>query len=1215
MTQRPPRPRWAQAKREARGTFQRGPPSFATAQKSDAMPDAKSAKNQEKTTPIGSFSMLALFRGIEAEAGGEIRAALREVLGEEALERGLAALARAQDAALAAEEKARAQSEELRGQLAALTAPLSERERLFVARGGSKQARAALGLPPAAPKEIAGKILEKAADGLSAQNTQKISEASTLFARFDHLEAMLSERASTGALAALSLGALAPAELADASAVLAAVPAAIRRSNAAEAISQASFCELGGELALRPAQGAAAAVDREAGAKGLALRTGPALGVLEAEEPQARAEREQERRWGFSPSADDEAGSFLSGESFAPSSVSPKGEAVDGSAMRSGLERAIAIALGVRPAMAAHWGAMTQKPIAESDASDETEARRAERALAEGPERLWAELLEQALGGILSRKEADSAMLSMVRAMHDGPRLEREELGDFAQEAAEREAASRAERGSRKNALAWAADWQSVKNGDVPLGVAGSEVGRESLGDAGAQIAKLASRSWRFSHSSFLAAGLEKRKNEELAKKQANEPLAAPALTPEARDAFAGSRAAIEKAHESLQAVEAIAKGASAASSWATELSNAKSDGLRIANQRALAWERAALGPTRAAQEAIFGVLATTRQTAWCARNPEALLEAIESGGAHGRAAARWGARLGIDPAQANGGNHLCSIAREAWIAKGGSTASWKLIASLPEGALARLDRTAWHESAEAFAMSVAALDAAAEAGQSPASASRWMHALVDEPSADAPTGHSLHKNAPNKHLATLNAIAPDSVRRSMSILDIGAFDLGSESKRPEADWQARHLSRAAKLAETLAKRREPEPGRLLTLDLAKAIEEDFIQMRKRASRVLRAALSRAEAVDAFSGSNPREEDLPFLAHELMHELMARRFRQAGMPAAAVAVEPEKTPEETAREEAAKRLATKRRAAIQRFERELGEVGDWLARSEIGVWATLPMKPEWPLLARRAHEWHELVEARQNAAHDAKQWDPLFGAQTDGDFKAVELVTGRQLREEGRAMHHCVSTYAGDCVKGKSRIFSIQLDGERHSTLELGFNEATGRWTADQNLGVCNSREIDPKATELGRKLAAKATELGLKPTRQASAEEIAQEREEAAQAAERDREFAERIAQFGGLPNRELAAPEAPARALPGGVVVAAPPGEDAPFQGLLGLRGGRRPALGVRAVIDRIHAMRQRQEGPADAADAQNQPGDGPGAGAAGGAGQGNAGPGNGR
>ena len=54
-----------------------------------------------------------------------------------------------------------------------------------------------------------------------------------------------------------------------------------------------------------------------------------------------------------------------------------------------------------------------------------------------------------------------------------------------------------------------------------------------------------------------------------------------------------------------------------------------------------------------------------------------------------------------------------------------------------------------------------------------------------------------------------------------------------------------------------------------------------------------------------------------------------------------------------------------------------------------------------------------------------------------GDLSFVALQTGKALRAEGAAMHHCVASYWQNVVNGRSRIYSILENGSRVATLEL----------------------------------------------------------------------------------------------------------------------------------------------------------------------------------
>jgi len=67
----------------------------------------------------------------------------------------------------------------------------------------------------------------------------------------------------------------------------------------------------------------------------------------------------------------------------------------------------------------------------------------------------------------------------------------------------------------------------------------------------------------------------------------------------------------------------------------------------------------------------------------------------------------------------------------------------------------------------------------------------------------------------------------------------------------------------------------------------------------------------------------------------------------------------------------------------------------------------------------------------------------------------VLLNTGQALHEEGRAMHHCLATYTGPCIKGDYAAYSILNEkGKRAATFGLRWQD--GYWVSDQVKGSCN---------------------------------------------------------------------------------------------------------------------------------------------------------------
>lgn len=72
-----------------------------------------------------------------------------------------------------------------------------------------------------------------------------------------------------------------------------------------------------------------------------------------------------------------------------------------------------------------------------------------------------------------------------------------------------------------------------------------------------------------------------------------------------------------------------------------------------------------------------------------------------------------------------------------------------------------------------------------------------------------------------------------------------------------------------------------------------------------------------------------------------------------------------------------------------------------------------------------------------------------------GSFRFVLLSTGQAMQEEGKAMHHCLSTYTGSCIKGAYAAYSIlNAKGKRVATFGLRWDQ--NYWCSDQVKGPCN---------------------------------------------------------------------------------------------------------------------------------------------------------------
>ncbi|MCP4564019.1 MAG: hypothetical protein GY873_30335 [Bosea sp.] len=176
----------------------------------------------------------------------------------------------------------------------------------------------------------------------------------------------------------------------------------------------------------------------------------------------------------------------------------------------------------------------------------------------------------------------------------------------------------------------------------------------------------------------------------------------------------------------------------------------------------------------------------------------------------------------------------------------------------------------------------------------------------------------------------------------------------------------------------------------------------------------------------------------------------------------------------------------------------LSTLGQWIARMRRGA------KPETLQLAwaaaqigrgARAHEWNEIADlvvhlddkfnprwSWAKAREEAEVWHrqirrikdhrnffrqyglryediidysplPPHAAVLGLDF--VALQSGEALSEDGFVMHHCVSSYAGQVIKGVSRIYSIRQGEKRLATLEV--SQLDKSWRLIQLKGPYNS--------------------------------------------------------------------------------------------------------------------------------------------------------------
>jgi hypothetical protein len=124
-------------------------------------------------------------------------------------------------------------------------------------------------------------------------------------------------------------------------------------------------------------------------------------------------------------------------------------------------------------------------------------------------------------------------------------------------------------------------------------------------------------------------------------------------------------------------------------------------------------------------------------------------------------------------------------------------------------------------------------------------------------------------------------------------------------------------------------------------------------------------------------------------------------------------------------------------------------------------------------LLRQVEEWHK--ELGQDMQQPSLSWrrSPLRefrlveGSEALGGMRVwriIELPTSRALLLEGRAMRHCVESYADCCARRQTSIWSLQVENQRGRHRVLTIEVDLPRRTVCQARGKCNRL---PRATAL----------------------------------------------------------------------------------------------------------------------------------------------------
>jgi hypothetical protein len=127
------------------------------------------------------------------------------------------------------------------------------------------------------------------------------------------------------------------------------------------------------------------------------------------------------------------------------------------------------------------------------------------------------------------------------------------------------------------------------------------------------------------------------------------------------------------------------------------------------------------------------------------------------------------------------------------------------------------------------------------------------------------------------------------------------------------------------------------------------------------------------------------------------------------------------------------------------FKMPVGDVADFAG----STFNTFYTGWSWEEANTAGERWHLQLAAQNNeknffALHGIAFDQPIDYAPfpdelvTVGKFTISPLRSGADLYAEGKAMHHCVSTYSKDVISGQCRVFSVRNEtGQRVATFDL----------------------------------------------------------------------------------------------------------------------------------------------------------------------------------
>lgn len=143
---------------------------------------------------------------------------------------------------------------------------------------------------------------------------------------------------------------------------------------------------------------------------------------------------------------------------------------------------------------------------------------------------------------------------------------------------------------------------------------------------------------------------------------------------------------------------------------------------------------------------------------------------------------------------------------------------------------------------------------------------------------------------------------------------------------------------------------------------------------------------------------------------------------------------------------------------------------DWVVGVGVAIPSDAILQGSFESLLMRTRAWHEeiTVHSKPSGAwrcvvqERQEMWRSLERAAADvHPLRIIPLVNSAQLAEESRVMHHCVAkVYLEPALLGTTRLFSLEFDGKKYATLELGYapwRRPSAGWEIRQFKGVRNA--------------------------------------------------------------------------------------------------------------------------------------------------------------